>query len=124
MVEESSEVNSDGIVLKQYDGSGVTDDDAHADFLIGQSGIVEDAVTHLALTAAVASDGVLSRGVSSVMADLYFAGFRQRHKRGRLVEIDIDTSVAIKTMRDTTLPALVQEDINRDGTVFQYPCRV
>jgi hypothetical protein len=118
-----------GIVLKQYDGADVTpkDDALLYDFLIGQSGVVEGCtVTHLGANQlqVAAGWGVIKGRIFVVAAETILAQVSDSGtKRGRLyIEIDIantSTPIAIKTTRATTLPALVQEDINRDGSVYQ-----
>ena len=120
-----------GIVLKQFDGSEVTpkDDALLYDFLIGQSGVVEGCtVTHLgANQLQVASGwGVIKGRIFVVTGEMIFAQVSDSGtKRGRLyIEVDINnptTPAAIKTTVATTLPALVQEDINGSGTIYQLP---
>lgn len=120
-----------GIVLKQFDEADVTpkDDALLYDFIINQSGIVEGCtVTHLGANQLqiAAGWGIIKGRIFVVTQETIYAQVADSGtKRGRLyIEVDIENTsapAAIKNMRDATLPALVQEDINRDGTVYQLP---
>lgn len=117
--------------LKRYNGALVTprDDALLHDFLINDSGVFEGlAVTHLGANQLLISAG---RGIikgrdftadeETILAQLSDSG----QKKGRLlIRVDVtndETPIQFVTQVAATLPALVQEDINRDGTVYELP---
>lgn len=120
------------ITLKQFTGQSITPtDDAtlYEFFSSGQNGLTEGCiVTHLGGNQLQISSG---RGIicgrmfvieeETVLADLSGGG----EKKGRIyVRIDVDNTekpIEIKTLANTILPEPVQEDINRDGSVYELP---
>ena len=117
--------------LKRYTGSLVTprDDALLYDFLINDTGVFEGlTVTHLGANQLLISAG---RGIikgrdftaeeETILAQLSDSG----EKKGRLlVRVDMSNEAApiqFVTQVAASLPALVQEDINRGGTVYELP---
>lgn len=120
------------ITLKQYDESKIspTDDATLYEFFSsGQNGLTEGCiVTNMGSNQLKISSG---RGIicgrvfvieqETVLAELSSGG----EKKGRIyVRIDMDNTekpIEIKTLANTILPEPVQEDINRDGSVYELP---
>ncbi len=119
------------ISLLRYDATMVTpkDDAVLFDFFSGQTGIISGCeITHLGANQLQITAG---RGIikgrdfvvtqQTILATVADSGTKQ----GRLlIEIDIEntsTPIVFKTQMGTTLPALTQEEINDDGTVYQLP---
>ena len=120
------------INLKQYTGSTVTptDDALLYDFIMSeQSGIFEGCeVTHLGANQLQISDGrglirgrVFTVGQQTILANVSPSG----SVKGRLiVKVDLgngEAPISLVTQAASVLPALTQQDINRDGTVFELP---
>ncbi len=118
------------IELKQYTGSVITptDDALLYDFLLSeQSGIFEGCeVTHLGANQLQVSAGrgairgrVFVIESETILAELSQTGTLQ----GRLlVRIDLDNAespIVLTTQAENILPALIQEDINRGGSIFE-----
>ena len=120
-----------GIVLNQFNESVVTpkDDALLYDQLIGENGIFEGCtITHLGgnQLQIAAGRGIIRGRIFVVTQETILATVSDSGtKLGRLIiEVDIEnitTPIAFITQMGTTLPALMQEDINRDGTVYQLP---
>lgn len=119
------------IDIKQFDGKIVTpkDDALLYDFLISQTGIFEGCtVTHLGANQLRISDG---RGIMKgrnfvVSQETIFATLSDNGmKKGRLIiRIDLantEKPISFITQMSSVLPALVQEDINHDGSVYELP---
>lgn len=120
------------ISLKQYAGSLITptDDALLYDFILSeQTGILEGCtVTHLGANQLQVSAG---RGIirgrvfvieqETVLANVSTSGTIN----GRLiVRVDLENTeapISFTTQTATALPALVQEDINRDGSIYELP---
>lgn len=119
------------IVLKRFNGALVTpkDDAILYDHILDDSGIFEGiSVSHLGANQLLVSAG---RGIikgrdftveeETILAQISPSGVQ----KGRLlVRVDIsnmENPIALVTQVATTLPALVQEDINRDGTIYELP---
>jgi hypothetical protein len=119
------------IEIKQFDGKTVTpkDDALLYDFLIGGSGIVEGCeVTHLGSNSLLitAGRGVIKGRIFVVTEETILATVSDGGtKQGRLlVKVDVanpTTPISFVTQMAATLPNLVQEDINRDGDVYELP---
>lgn len=117
------------IELKRINGSMVTpkDDALLFDYLFSGSGIFEGVeVTHLGANQLLVTDGrgmILGRDFvvaeETILAQLSPSGTQ----RGRLlVRIDMantEIPIVIATQIGAVLPELVQEDINRDGTIYE-----
>ena len=120
------------INLKQYTGSTITptDDALLYDFIMSeQSGIFEGCeVTHLGANQLQISDGrglirgrVFTVSQQTILANVSPSG----SVKGRLiVKVDLgngETPISLVTQAASVLPELTQQDINRDGTVFELP---
>jgi hypothetical protein len=119
------------ITLKQFNEELITpeDDALLYDHLIGESGIFEGCVvTHLGANQLqiTAGRGIIKGRIFVVAQQTILATVSDSGtKLGRLiVEVDIEnavTPIAFVTQMAASLPALTQEDINRDGAVYQLP---
>ena len=120
------------INLKQYTGSTITptDDALLYDFIMSeQSGIFEGCeVTHLGANQLQISDGrglirgrVFTVSQQTILANVSPSG----SVKGRLiVKVDLgngEAPISLVTQAASVLPELTQQDINRDGTVFELP---
>ena len=120
------------INLKQYTGSTITptDDALLYDFIMSeQSGIFEGCeVTHLGANQLQISDGrglirgrVFTVSQQTILANVSPSG----SVKGRLiVKVDLgngEAPISLVTQAASALPELTQQDINRDGTVFELP---
>lgn len=117
------------ITLKRFNGALVTpkDDAVLFDHLVDDSGIFEGiSVSHLGANQLLVAAG---RGIikgrdftveeETILAQLSPSGAQ----KGRLlIRVDISNTeapITLVTQVATTLPTLVQEDINRDGTIYE-----
>ena len=119
------------LTLKQFAGSRVTPmDDArlYSFALGGKTGIVEGvAVTHLGANQLKVSAGwgichgrMFTVEETTINANVSTGGDRQ----GRLlinIDVSAETPMSFVTQTASALPALVQENINGSGTVYQLP---
>ena len=119
------------ITLKRFNGALVTprDDALLHDFVVGSSGIFEGVtVSHLGSNqlAITAGRGIVLGRDFAVDAETKLATLSDSGtKKGRLIiRIDVSNSDApaqFVTQMAAVLPALVQEDINRGGTIYEMP---
>lgn len=119
------------IDIKQFAGKIITpkDDALLYEFLVNQNGIFEGCeVTHLgANQLQIASGrGIIKGRIFVVTQETINATVSDSGtKLGRLIiRVDVsnvETPISFVTQIGATLPDLVQEDINRDGTVFELP---
>lgn len=123
------------LTLKQFTGSLVTptDDALFYDFLIsGQCGIFEGCeVTHLGANQLRVSSGrgvILGRIFTVEEETIQAAVSPGGEVDGRLlIRVDVangEKPIEFVTQAETPLPGLTQEDINRDGSVYELPLAV
>lgn len=123
------------LTLKQFTGSLVTptDDALFYDFLIsGQCGIFEGCeVTHLGANQLRVSSGrgvILGRIFTVEEETIQAAVSPGGEVDGRLlIRVDVangEKPIEFVTQAETPLPELTQEDINRDGSVYELPLAV
>lgn len=123
------------LTLKQFTGSLVTptDDALFYDFLLsGQCGIFEGCeVTHLGANQLRVSSGrgvILGRIFTVEEETIQAAVSPGGEVDGRLlIRVDMgneEKPIEFVTQAETPLPELVQEDINRDGSVYELPLAV
>ena len=118
------------ISILQYDGSSIApkDDARLYNYLLGKSGVVEGCtVTSLGANQLqiAAGWGVIAGRMFVIAQETVNATVSDSGtKKGRLIiAIDIEnteTPIAFDTQMATTLPDLTQEDINDDGTVYEF----
>lgn len=123
------------LTLKQFTGSLVTptDDALFYDFLLsGQCGIFEGCeVTHLGANQLRVSSGrgvILGRIFTVEEETIQAAVSPGGEVDGRLlIRVDMgneEKPIEFVTQAETPLPELIQEDINRDGSVYELPLAV
>ena len=123
------------LTLKQFTGSLVTptDDALFYDFLLsGQCGIFEGCeVTHLGANQLRVSSGrgvILGRIFTAEEETIQAAVSPGGEVDGRLlIRVDMgneEKPIEFVTQAETPLPELTQEDINRDGSVYELPLAV
>lgn len=123
------------LTLKQFTGSLVTptDDALFYDFLLsGQCGIFEGCdVTHLGANQLRVSSGrgvILGRIFTVEEETIQAAVSPGGEVDGRLlIRVDMgneEKPIEFVTQAETPLPVLTQEDINRDGSVYELPLAV
>lgn len=123
------------LTLKQFTGSLVTptDDALFYDFLLsGQCGIFEGCeVTHLGANQLRVSSGrgvILGRIFTAEEETIQAAVSPGGEVDGRLlIRVDMgneEKPIEFVTQAETPLPGLTQEDINRDGSVYELPLAV
>lgn len=123
------------LTLKQFTGSLVTptDDALFYDFLLsGQCGIFEGCeVTHLGANQLRVSSGrgvILGRIFTVEEETIQAAVSPGGEVDGRLlIRVDMSNEekpIEFVTQAETPLPELTQEDINRDGSVYELPLAV
>ena len=123
------------LTLKQFTGSLVTptDDALFYDFLLsGQCGIFEGCeVTHLGANQLRVSSGrgvILGRIFTVEEETIQAAVSPGGEVDGRLlIRVDVangEKPIEFVTQAETPLPGLTQEDINRDGSVYELPLAV
>lgn len=123
------------LTLKQFTGSLVTptDDALFYDFLLsGQCGIFEGCeVTHLGANQLRVSSGrgvILGRIFTVEEETIQAAVSPGGEVDGRLlIRVDVangEKPIEFVTQAETPLPELTQEDINRDGSVYELPLTV
>lgn len=119
------------IDIKQYNGKIVTprDDAILYDFMIYESGVFEGCeVTSLgANQLRVASGRGIIKGrvfvveEEVILAKLSTSGSQKGRLLIRVDTANTDTPIVFDTQVAAALPALVQDDINHDGTVYELP---
>lgn len=117
------------ISLLRYDEANVTprDDAILHDFIVGATGVISGCeITHLGsnqLQIAAGRGIIQGRDFVVTQQTINATVSDSGTKHGRLIiEVDIEnttTPISFKTQMASSLPALTQEDINEDGTVYQ-----
>ncbi len=117
------------ITLKRFNGALVTpkDDAVLFDHIVDDSGILEGiSVSHLGANRLLVAAG---RGIikgrdftveeDTILAQLSPSGTQKGRLLIRLDISNTEAPISLVTQVATSLPALVQEDINRDGTIYE-----